>query len=129
MSTRVTVTLTDETYRRAEYLARLTGRDVEDILTEALSISLQSFDSHSPLRMPVADLSDGEVLALADSTMEASQDQRMSELLYKQQAGELTPDEQPELTALMQVYQHGLLRKAQALNEAVRRGLREPLEP
>jgi hypothetical protein len=83
MSTQVTVTLTDETYRRAEYLARLTGRDVEDILTEALSISLQSFDSPSPLRMPVADLSDGEVLALADSTMEASQDQRMSELLYK----------------------------------------------
>jgi hypothetical protein len=124
MSTQVTVTLTDEIYRRAEYLARLTGRDVEDILTEALSISLQSFDSPSPLRMPVADLSDGEVLALADSTMEASQDQRMSELLYKQQAGELTPDEQPELAALMQVYQHGLLRKAQALNEAVRRGLR-----
>jgi hypothetical protein len=29
----------------------------------------------------------------------------------------------------MQVYQEGLLRKAQALNEAVQRGLRPPLAP
>ena len=29
----------------------------------------------------------------------------------------------------MQHYQAGLLRKAQALREAVQRGLREPLEP
>jgi hypothetical protein len=48
--------------------------------------------------------------------------------LDKQQAGKLTNDERPELLALMQVYQEGLLRKAQALNEAVQRGLRKPLE-
>jgi hypothetical protein len=29
----------------------------------------------------------------------------------------------------MQVYQEGLVRKARALREAVRRGLRPPLEP
>jgi hypothetical protein len=37
--------------------------------------------------------------------------------------------ERSEMLALMQVYAEGLLRKAQALREAVRRGLREPLEP
>ncbi len=61
--------------------------------------------------------------------MEPAQDQRLSFLLDKQQAGELTEADRSELLALMQVYQEGLLRKAQALREAVQRGLREPLEP
>ena len=43
--------------------------------------------------------------------------------------GKLSDTERPELLALMQVYQEGLLRKAQALNESVKRGLRKPLEP
>ena len=47
----------------------------------------------------------------------------------QQQAQKLSVPEQTELLALMQVYQEGLLRKAQALREAVRRGLRPPLEP
>jgi hypothetical protein len=50
-------------------------------------------------------------------------------LLDHQQAGTLTSSEQAELVALMQVYQQGLVRKAQGLREAVRRGLREPLQP
>ena len=60
--------------------------------------------------------------------MEPVQDHRLSELLDEQQAGSLTSDERSELLAFMQIYQEGLLRKAQALHEAVRRGLRKPLE-
>ena len=56
--------------------------------------------------------------------METYQDKRFSELLSKQQAGKLTSKEHAELMALMQVYQEGLLRTAQALNEGVQRGLR-----
>jgi hypothetical protein len=50
-------------------------------------------------------------------------------LLQKQPAQKLSVPERTELVALMQVYQEGLWRKAQALHEAVRRGLRTPLEP
>jgi hypothetical protein len=50
-------------------------------------------------------------------------------LLQKQQERALSAAEQTELVMLMQVYQQGVLRKAQALHEAVRRGLRTPLEP
>lgn len=57
--------------------------------------------------------------------MNSIQDRRLSLLLNKQQAGKLIEAERVELSALMQVYQEGLLRKAQALSEAVRRGLRE----
>jgi hypothetical protein len=58
-----------------------------------------------------------------------AQDRRLSALLQKQQAQALSDPERAELLALMQVYQEGLLRKAQALREAVRRGLRMPLKP
>ncbi len=129
MSTQVTLTLPDATYRRAVHLARLTGRDIADVLADTLDTSLQLLDVEAITGKPIAELADSEVLAVADSTMEVTQDRRLSELLDKQQAGKLANDERPELVALMQVYQEGLLRKAQALNEAVRRGLRKPLEP
>lgn len=72
-------------------------------------------------------MSDAEVLAVAVSQMEPALDHRLSELLYRQQARMLTDNERAELTELMRVYQEGLLRKAKALNEAVKRGLRKPL--
>jgi hypothetical protein len=48
-------------------------------------------------------------------------------LLDKQQAEQLTEAERPEVLALMHLSGEGPLLKAQALREAVRRGLREPL--
>ncbi len=59
--------------------------------------------------------------------MEPEEDFCVSELLDKQQSGTLTENERYELQTLMQTYQEGLLRKATALSEAVRRGLMEPL--
>jgi len=129
MSTQVTVSLPDETYRRAEHLARLTGRDVADILSETIHLSLDPLGTLGLPAMPVTNLSDADVLALADSQMDTGLDWRLRELLAKQRAGELTQSESNSLSALMQVYEDGLLRKAQGLNEAVRRGLRPPLEP
>ncbi len=78
--------------------------------------------------MPIGELPDQAVLALAEQEMEAAQDRRLSLLLARQQEGSLTAAEQAELLALMGVYQRGLLQKARALREAVRRGLREPLQ-
>ena len=59
--------------------------------------------------------------------MEPSQDRKLSQLLQTQQERTLTTAEQSELEMLMEIYQAGLLRKAQALNESVKRGLRQPL--
>jgi hypothetical protein len=123
VSTQVTLTLPDETYRRAEHLAHLTGRSIADVLADTLDISLQPLGSEPVAGKPVAELSDAKVLELADSQMEAAQATRFSELLDKQQAGKLLDAERQEFLALIQVYQEGLLRKARALNEAVRRGL------
>jgi len=132
MSTQVTVTLPDDTYRRAEYLARLTGRDIADVLAETIQLSLQPLGVQHAADQPVAELSDADVLAAADSEMDPAQEGRFRELLearHTLQAGHLTQEDRAALLALMQVYQEGLLRKAQALHEAVQRGLRPPLAP
>jgi hypothetical protein len=129
MNTQIIVELPEKTYRRAERLAQLTSRGVADVLADTLELSLPAFDDPQSLIPPVADLSDEDLLALTELQMEAQADSELSSLLYKQQAGELTAVERKELAQLMQVYQEGLLRKAQALAEAVKRGLIPHLIP
>ncbi len=129
MSTQVTVTLPDDVLQRAELWAQHTNRPVADFLAETIELSLRPLGVPPNGHGPVETWSDEEVLVAADAGMPPKEDHRLSDLLYCQQAGTLTDAERAELTALMQVYQEGLLRKARALREAVRRGLRGPLEP
>jgi hypothetical protein len=90
--------------------------------------STEGLENYSVTPLFVTSLSDKEVLALTELQMEPEQDQRLSELLYNQQAGTLVNADHSELVSLIQVYQEKLLLKAQALHEAVERGLRKPLE-
>ncbi len=129
MSTQVTLTLPDEIYRRAKQMAQLTGRNVADVLAETIQASLSPLGIQDERIQPVPSLPDDIVLALSESQMGDKSARRMSRLLNKQQAGLITETEQSELRALMQVYDEGLLRKTQALAEAVRRGLLPSLEP
>ncbi|MBW4660020.1 MAG: hypothetical protein KME15_15200 [Drouetiella hepatica Uher 2000/2452] len=127
MSTKVTITLSDEVYQRAERFARLANRDVASILADSIQLSIPPVRANVTDLEPVSALSDAQVLALTELQMEPDQDARLSELLDRQQAGFLTETERPELQTLMQIYQEGLLQKATALSEAVKRQLIEPL--
>jgi hypothetical protein len=128
MTTQVMVTLPDDVYRSAERLAHLTDREVSDVLTDALTLSLPALPRDEEVSVPISEMSDAEVLALTTLDLPTAQDRQLSTLLERQQAGRLTEDERNQLAVLMQAYQAGLLRKAQALQEAVQRGLRDPLE-
>lgn len=127
MSTDITITLSDEVYQRAERFARLANRDVASVLADTIQLSMMPIGAASLDVEPVSDLSDEQVLALTELQMEPDQDAWLSELLDRQQADLLAENERSELQTLMQIYQEGLLRKATALNEAVKRGLIEPL--
>lgn len=129
MSTQVRITLHDEVYQRAKRLARMGNRNIEELLAQAIELSLSPVGEATDSFKPVSKLSDGEVLELSQMQMDAKQERRFSRLLNKQQTGKLSNSDESELLALMQNYQEKLLRKAQALREAVRRGLREPLTP
>jgi predicted DNA-binding protein len=129
MSKQVVVDLPDEIYHRAESLARLTRREVGEVLADAITLSLPSLDDLSAEGRPMAECSDREVVELTRVQLPSAQDKRLSKLLERQQAQRLGEAERIELQGLMQLYQEGLLRKAEALREAVRRGLQGPLEP
>ena len=127
MSTQVAIKIPEQVYKKARRLAQLTHCKVNDLLVEAIALSLAPVAASSEVASPVARLSDKEVLVLTKLELPPAQDRRLSRLLLRQQAVKLTPEERPELISLMLVYQEGILRKAQALREAVRRGLIEPL--
>jgi predicted transcriptional regulator len=129
MSRRVTLELPDEVLDRAERLAVLTHRDVKQLLAEAVSAMLPPLDEQLVEVRPMAEISDAEVLRLADRRLPPRQDRRLSQLLDRQQVEALTSPERAELLGLMQTYEVQWLQQAEALAEAVRRGLREPLAP
>ena len=105
----------------------------DKLLTEVFIPIPNAQISLSPKQEPnqnlahLSTLSDRQVITLTELQMESTQDQRLSQLLQTQQERTLTTAEQSELEMLMEIYQAGLLRKAQALNESVKRGLRRPL--
>ncbi|OGO42334.1 MAG: hypothetical protein A2Z04_08880 [Chloroflexi bacterium RBG_16_57_9] len=129
MSVQVTLTLPDKLRERAQRWANLTHRELPEALTDMLEIVLTPAHTAPNLDKPISAMLDHEVLALSRLQMPHEQGQQMGELLVKQREGELEESERPELLALMQVYERLWIRQSEALAEAVRRGLREPLEP
>jgi hypothetical protein len=97
----------------------------DDVVGCDLVSALPPISSRSSTPPAISDLSDQQVIALTHLEMEPAQDIRLGELLDKQQSGTLNPEEPQELDTLMQIYREGLLRKAAALAEAVKRGLDE----
>jgi len=123
MQTQVTLRLPDRLYRSATRLAIGVQRPVRAVLTDVLLSALDAWDVQDEA---IERWADQRVLSQCDAQMSPRQSERLSELLDRQQSGQLTVDEKPELWALMRVYEAGQLRKAEALAEAVRRGLRAP---
>jgi hypothetical protein len=131
MGRTIVLDLPDELVERAEYLARLSQRRVDDVLADRLAFLLPPLDVPSDELdySSVSDLSDDQVLALAQSQMDLVQNARLRQLQEKRERESLSPAEQAELLSLWQIYEVGSLRKAEALAEAVRRGLLPPLHP
>ena len=127
MSNQLTLTFPDSFIQRAQQWAARADCDVEEIVARAALLSLPPLDMDAVENLEA--LPDAQVLALTRLQMGSAQDARLSILLERQQATLLTPTERAELDELMSYYEIGLLRKAEALAEAVRRGLREPLHP
>lgn len=125
MTVQLTLTLPSNVVKRAQWWAARTGRDVTDVVARAANLSLPSLEGETVTDLEA--LADIQILTLTHLQMDPAQDARLSVLLERQQAASLTADEYTELEELMLYYEIGLLRKAKALAEAVRRGIREPL--
>lgn len=124
MTTQVMLDVPANTFRSAALLARGSRQSIQGVLTEAVTEALTGWGLWE---QSAATMTDAEVLEFCDSRMDPVQSSRFGLLLDKQQAGTLAPEERPELWTLTRIYQLGQLRKAEALAEAVKRGLRPPL--
>jgi hypothetical protein len=125
MSAKVTLTLPDELYQRAEALADQSGRAVADVLMVTLDVTLPPPLAASSI--PVSEMSDKALLATSQMLMDDKQQERMAHLLTKQQTVPLDATESLELSLLLHRYDEGSRRKAEAVAEAVQRGLIPPL--
>ncbi len=121
MSEQITIEVPDQVVRHATQVAAQTRRRVEQVLVSWLERTVAE--------VPVEELPDQEVLALTELQLAPEQQTALSDLLGRSREGRLETEGQRRLDALMQRYERGLLRKSQALREAVQRGLRGPLAP
>jgi hypothetical protein len=126
MTIEVTLQLPENLIEQARQLGAATQRDLGSVLTDVLEMLWLTVDG-VPLdtAFSMNDLSDHDVLMLANSKMDGVQNQRLGDLQVKGKSEGLTSAERYELLALLQIYQIGQLRKSEALAEAVRRGLRD----
>ena len=127
MSTQLTLDLPENLVARARTIAQRAGQSVNELLAESIELSLKPWGT--ALEGDIHQCGDEDVLKACDLELSTEDDRRLTELLQRQQAETLPVAEQAELASLMQVYQEGLVRKAEALREAVRRGLRGPVQP
>ncbi len=128
MSRQITLDIPEEVVERAERIARLSHRNIGDVLTTALAVALPPM----PLPEDAADirrLPDDDLLKLCRLEMAEEDDRRLSELLELNSEGDLSETDRKQFVSLMAAYEAGLLLKASALAEAVRRGLRPPFQP
>ncbi|HEX4950917.1 MAG TPA: hypothetical protein VFZ34_29930 [Blastocatellia bacterium] len=121
MGNQITLQVSDQLKQRAGIIAAQTRQRIEDVLANALEAVLPD--------PPVELLPDDEVLALAKSKMPAGQEARFNYLLEQNREGQITPEEIIELDPLMDAYDRGMLLKAQAIREAVTRGLMKLPKP
>lgn len=128
MAIEVTLALPADLVENARRFGIATRRDVPTVLADALQMMWPTVNAASDVfdDRPVESLSDNEVLSLSELKLTRSQQKRLGQLQRKGKEFGLTVKERQELLELMQIYEAGMLRKAEALAVAVERGLRKP---
>lgn len=116
MTETITLQLPEPVARSAREIANHTHQSMEEVLIAWLG--------QAAADIPVASLADHQVLALCDMEMEPEQQVELSQLLAQNREGAMSQQEREHLNDLMQLYRRGLIRKAEAWQEAVSRGLR-----
>lgn len=119
MGERVTLDLPNELAQNAREVAERTHRRLEDVLLEWLD--------RASSETPVEELPDDQLLVLADMQLGNEQQAELSDLLARQREGTLDVLGRARLDELMGIYRRGMIRKAQALQVAVARGLHPAL--
>ncbi len=131
MTVELKLHLPEKLVEYAKLLGYSTQRDIETVLTDTLEMLLPTLENltENQFFANFSNLSDAEILTLANSKMDTIQNERLGELQTQGKNIGLTELEQYELSTLIEIYQIGQLKKSATLAEAVKRGLKKPLLP
>lgn len=126
----VTLKISENTYRRANKVAKVLKKSVEDVVTGAVGANLPDLDD-VPVEMEaelaaMTYLSNEALLALANAEMEEERQQRLHEHLESQGRNELQQNGQRQLATLMAEYGQTMLRRAKAMALLLERGQPAP---
>jgi hypothetical protein len=119
MAERLTIELPEDLAEQVRTVAARTQRSFDEVLVDLLRRGGAE---------PVLELlPDEQLLAECDREPEPARQEELSDLLERSREAALPPAERARLDELMRTYRAGLVRKAQALELAVNRGLRPRL--
>lgn len=119
MNQEVTLRVSDKIIKQAALFAVQKKQRMEEVLSDWLEDVFQDKFADK--------MSDSEILALTKIKISPEDQERLSELLYKNREIGLSDDEQVELDLMIEMTERNMLKKSEALRIAVERGLIEPL--
>lgn len=119
MNQEITLHLSDRIIRQATLAAAKKKHRIEEVLSDWLESLFQEKFADT--------MSDEEILALTKIQISPAEQERLSELLYKNRESGLSKKEQRELDLMVEISERNLVKKSAALRIAVERGLIKPL--
>jgi len=118
MTVTVTLRVPPSVYQLAQRTAKATARPVEEVLAGVLAAAAPTSENLPPdIRVEIdalAELDDGTLWKIARRVFPATRRRRYDELLDKNGAGTIAPDEREELKNLRLESERLMLRKAHA---------------
>jgi hypothetical protein len=116
---RITIELPESIFHRFAQMAEATQQPLEDLIAQSVVNNLPPSAENAPLEMraelaEMQTLSVDELLAIAQTQADEIQHENHVQLLEKNQAGGLLPEEQRDLTDMRQIADRLMLRKAYA---------------
>jgi hypothetical protein len=115
MSELITLEIPESLVKKVKEIAAFNRQGIEEMLIEWIDRTIND--------IPIEALPDEQVLALCNLQMSEEQQRVFSDLQSRHSEGLLNAQEIKKLNELMQVYRHGSVRKAKAMQVAVMRGL------
>lgn len=119
MNQQITLTVPENIWFFAEAAANRSKRKIEDVLVNWLEKGSSEVDLEK--------FSDTEILALIKAKISPEKQERLSDLLFRNREIGLNSEEQAELDLMVEICELNNLKKAEAMQIAVKRGLIKPL--
>lgn len=115
MNQEITLTIPENTWLYAKAVANRSKQKIEDVLINLIEKGSSEVNLEK--------LSDSEILALTKMSISTQKQERLSDLLFKNRESKLNKKEQEELDLMVEICELNNLKKAEAIQIAVKRGL------